>query len=422
MSSTTIGLDFGTTNTVVSVRKNNSVTTLKFRTRHGESSTIRTVLALWQDVNSSAITSAVGRDALAEFTEFPEDTRLIQSLKSYAANGLFRQSMIYGKPYTFAALMQLFLSKVFALTDIDISRDVTKIVVGRPVKFAGYSPDAELALSRYREALGALGLTDVSFVQEPVAAALAFAQQLQKDATVLIGDFGGGTTDFSILRLDASSGHARHKVLGVGGIGIAGDQFDYRIMDKVVLPLVGKGTEYKSIGKILELPKHAFDSMARWNELSFLRHSKQYRELQELADSSLAPNKLDRLFAIVDNSRGLSLYDAIAKVKQHLSMHENAMLLYPGLGHDQGIPITRSDFEAWIAGDLQRIDTALATTLDSTKLKPENIDAIFLTGGTSLVPAVRQLFATRFGEAKLNGGDELVSVAKGLIEAGTLST
>ena len=150
-----IGLDFGTTNTVISIRDGNSVKTVTFRTRHGRSSTIRTVLALWQDVNARQmqINRAVGRDAIAEFTHFPEDTRLIQSLKSYAANSLFRQTMVYGKPYTFADLMHAFLEELFTLTDLKVPSEISRIVVGRPVKFAGYNPDPQLALTRYGEGL-----------------------------------------------------------------------------------------------------------------------------------------------------------------------------------------------------------------------------------------------------------------------------
>ena len=262
-----------------------------------------------------------------------------------------------------------------------------------------------------------LGIPAFGYVYEPVAAALAFAARLTRDATVLIADFGGGTTDFSILRLDATSGKTQHKVLGVGGIGIAGDQFDFRLMDHAILPLIGKHTLYQSMGKQLELPRHAFEGVARWSELSFLRTSRQYRELQGMFHTCLEQDKVQRLFNIVDGNKGLALYDAVAKAKQQLSSDAKAVLQFDELGKPEGITITRADFETWIAPDLARIETALEAALESAQCDAPKIDAVFMTGGTSLVPAVRRLFETKFGEAKMHGGEELISVAKGLVDA-----
>jgi hypothetical chaperone protein len=406
MSPITLGLDFGTTNTVVSCRHGNDVTTLNFSTKHGLLDTVRTVLALWQDPSQPHSSIAVGRDALAEFSEFPEDTRLIQSLKSYAANPLFRQAMILNKPYTFTLLMQAFIEQLFRLSDVDLAT-VGKIIVGRPVKFAGYNPDENLALARYREVFSAIGIPDIEFVYEPVAAALTFARRLTKSATVLIADFGGGTTDFSVLKLSNTT----HEVLGVGGIGIAGDQFDYRIVVNAVLPHLGLGTSYRSMGgKTLELPKHVFHALARWNELSFLRSNKEYAELQDLHAHATAPEKLNRFFHIVDHSKGLDLYDAVSSVKRQLSTQDEALLHFENLN----IAIKRDDFESWIADDLERIANALSTSMDNIGCADDDIDSVFLTGGTSLVPSVRNIFANRFGAHKLHAGDELISVAKGL--------
>jgi hypothetical chaperone protein len=406
MSLHTLGLDFGTTNTVVSMRRGNDVSTLNFDTRHGLLDTVRTVLAMWQDPSKPVSSIAVGRDALAEFSEFPDDTRLIQSLKSYAANPLFRQSMILNKPYTFALLMQSFIEQLFRLSDVDLST-VGKITVGRPVKFAGYSPDEKLALTRYREVFTAIGVPEIEFVYEPVAAALTFARRLTKSATVLIADFGGGTTDFSVLKLSNTS----HEVLGVGGIGIAGDQFDYRIVVNAVLPHLGLGTQYRSMGgKTLDLPKHVFHSLARWNELSFLRSNREYAELQDLGAHAITPEKLNRFFHIVDHNKGLDLYDAVSALKRQLSTQDMATLHFENLD----IKISRDEFENWIADDLERISTSLHTTMEKIGCADENIDSVFLTGGTSLVPSVRRIFADRFGEHKLHAGDELISVAKGL--------
>jgi hypothetical chaperone protein len=321
--------------------------------------------------------------------------------------------MILNRPYTFAQLMGEFLQQLFRLSDIDLT-SVGKIIVGRPVKFAGYNPDEKLALARYREVFTAIGIPDVSFIYEPVAAALTFARRLKTSATVLIADFGGGTTDFSVLRLAAPGANVSHEVLGVGGIGVAGDQFDYRIVVNAILPHLGLGTQYRSMDKSLDLPSHAFNSLARWNELSFLRNTREYDELKSLLRHAAAPEKLQRFFHVVDHSKGLDLYDAVSTVKRELSNRSEATLHFENIN----ITISRKDFETWIAPDLQRIAAALNVTLEKIGCADSEIDSVFLTGGTSLVPAVRQIFADRFGAEKLHAGDELISVAKGLSQAG----
>jgi hypothetical chaperone protein len=303
-------------------------------------------------------------------------------------------------------MMQAFIEQLFRLSDIELAT-VGKIIVGRPVKFAGYSPDETLALARYREVFTAIGVPQIEFVYEPVAAALTFARRLTKSATVLIADFGGGTTDFSVLKLSNTS----HEVLGVGGVGIAGDQFDYRIVVNAVLPHLGLGTQYRSMGgKTLDLPKHVFHALARWNELSFLRNNKEYAELQDLSAHATAPEKLNRFFHIVDHNKGLDLYDAVSALKRQLSTQDNATLHFENLA----IKISRDDFEKWIADDLERIATSLNTTMEKIGCADDEIGSVFLTGGTSLVPSVRKIFADRFGAHKLHAGDELISVAKGL--------
>ncbi len=214
-----------------------------------------------------------------------------------------------------------------------------------------------------------------------------------------------------MLRLKAPQDKSPHDVLGVGGVGIAGDQFDYRIVTNAILPHLGLGTHYKSMGgKSLELPKHVFNSLARWNELSFLRTTGEYDELKDLLRYAEDPAMLNRFFHIVDHSKGLDLYDAVSNLKRQLSTHGAATLNFENLKID----ITRKDFENWISDDLTRIATALSSTLEKIGCEDQAIDSVFLTGGTSLVPAVRKIFSARFGENKIHAGDELISVAKGL--------
>jgi hypothetical chaperone protein len=416
----TLGLDFGTTNTVLSLCEGGVANTVALQSNGIGTDTVRTVLALWNDDTKKAQDlpqSEIGPWALAEFNRFPEDTRFIQSMKTYAASKAFENSVIFGKPYSYAELMHLFLKRLLELTKLNVD-EFPKVVVGRPIRFAGFSANAELAMARYSEALAKLQLHDVRYVHEPVAAAFSFARRLTGSATVLIADFGGGTTDFSLLHFDVASSRVTPKILGVGGVGIAGDQFDYRIMENTILPHLGRHSSYLSMGKEFELPNGVFSSLARWNELSFLRHSRQFRDFKKLLPACLAPEKVEKLIAIVDDNQGPSIHAAVSDVKQSLTPQKSAALRHSYLGANTELVIDRDDFEAWIRDDIALIGKAMQATLDGAGVDENSVDLVFMTGGSSLVPAIRRMFSDKFGAGKLRGGEELVSVSTGLALVG----
>ena len=149
-----------------------------------------------------------------------------------------------------------------------------RVVIGRPVSFAGASPDEALARERYEAALRAVGFEEIHHVYEPVAAAYFFAQRLNTDATILVADFGGGTSDFSVVNFSVGASGLDYKPLAHAGVGVAGDAFDYRIIDRVVARAFGKGSEFMSWGKILPVPNSYFTRFSRWNELSLMRTSR----------------------------------------------------------------------------------------------------------------------------------------------------
>ena len=177
------------------------------------------------------------------------------------------------------------------------------LVLGRPVKFAGQNADAETAKARYEAAFTRFGFDRIVHVLEPVAAAYYYAQRLTRSANVLVGDFGGGTSDFSILRFDGTEGNFRAFPLAHAGVGLAGDTFDYRIIDAVISPRLGKGSLYESWGKFLTVPSHYFAAFAKWNELCLLKHSPAMRELKALAKQSTEPGKLENLIHLIESAQ-----------------------------------------------------------------------------------------------------------------------
>jgi hypothetical chaperone protein len=210
----------------------------------------------------------------------------------------------------------------------------------------------------------------------------------------------------------------RAKALGHGGVGIAGDRFDYRIIDHVVLPQLGKGTTYRSMGKSLELPRSCFASFANWHELSIMKGSRDFRELKEVAIFSEAPERVRRFIALVESDQGYRLYKAVSDVKEALSRDEAARFFFQGPGFTIEQDITRAQFEEWIAEELEAIEATLDKVLANASIGSGDVDRVFLTGGSSFVPAVRAIFERRFGAHRVEAGNEFVSIANGLATIG----
>jgi hypothetical chaperone protein len=212
-----------------------------------------------------------------------------------------------------------------------------------------------------------------------------------------------------------SAGASRRvTALGHAGVGLAGDAFDTRIIDQVVSPRLGKGGEYRVMGKPLPIPPAWYASFARWHQLPLMRGPKTLREIAEVARTADHPERLHQLVRLIEDEAGYSLYRAVSAAKAALSGAEEAVLLFRHEDFTIEAPISRRDFEAWITPDLARMDAAVGAALADAGLPAERVDRVFLTGGTSLVPAVRNLFVRRFGEERIFGGGEFVSVAEGL--------
>lgn len=411
-----IGVDFGTTNTVLAgLGVDGKSKLLELRTGNSLRTSLRTTLGFRidpDDVNQTV--AEAGELAIDQFIDDPEGTRFLQSIKTYAASKLFRGTRIHHKFFLFEDLLQEFFDCFWRYSCSHEIGSINRMIIGRPVRFAGNTPDEQLALERYRKAFARQGVDELLFVYEPVAAAFHFARQLTQSATVLVADFGGGTTDYSIVRFDVGDNGISARPLGHGGIGIAGDQFDYRIIERLILPELGKGSRYSSMGRMLDIPSSLFTNFARWDRLSVFKNSQDYQELKKLVRVSDAPEKLELLIALVDSDQGYPLYKAVSEVKQALSCQPEAQLNYAEIGQNFAPWVKREDFEFWIDPDLNRMRTALDEMMNRCAVADEDIDNVFLTGGSSFVPAVRRIFEDRFGKCRVETGDQLVSIASGL--------
>ena len=409
-----LGLDFGTTNTVLFSAEGQGAAAPVIA-GNADNPAQRSALCFWEDEDHPRKPFVeAGTAAITQFLEHADECRFLQSMKTFSASKSFQRAMIFGQRYGFDDLLFTYIDRLRSYADGALDVLPERVVVGRPVEYAGHNPDPELAMERYKSALTRLGFSEVLFVLEPVAAAFFYARTLSTPTNVLVADFGGGTSDFSVMRFEPNGAHPTAVPIGQGGVGVAGDNFDYRIINHVILPELGKGSRFDSMGKTLTFPDSYFSAFSRWNQLSIFKTSPEFRDFQKLHRYAHDPEKIGRLIDFVEEEQGYALYQAVSDAKARLSGEAEVTLRFPPLGDDFRPVIKRADFEGWIARDLEKISTALEQTLTSCGVSHGEIDKVFLTGGSSFVPAVRQIFSDRFGPERIETGDELLSIAHGL--------
>ena len=415
MSALTLGIYFGTTNTVVALADASGPARLvRFPAPEGELFAFRSCLSFHQGDRPNDRMIAAGPWAIDAYVEDPAETRFIQSFKSFAAAESFSETQILGRRFRFEDLLSTFLLRLRAYADAGMAELPDRVIVGRPVTFVGGAPNEALALSRYEAAFERMGFSEILYAYEPVGAAFFFARELDHDATVLVGDFGGGTSDFSIIRFERQAGEIVSHPLGRSGVGVAGDAFDYRIIDNLVSPALGKGSSYMSFGKTLPIPNRYYSTFARWDQLALMRASRDMREIRALEREATEPEKIARLIEVLDENYGYQLYRSVSRLKEALSSQDAAEFAFDAGTISLKGGVKRATFEGWIAPELGLIETAVDAALANAGLQPGEVDRIFLTGGSSLVPAVRDIFHRRFDASRIETGAELESIASGL--------
>jgi len=405
-----LGLDFGTTNSVAAISRGDAAELVLFDGPEAKDAVFRSALCFWEE---DGLSVDAGPWAIREYLAFPQDSRFLQSFKSVAASASFEHATIFDRRYSFEDIGRLFLKKMAARSGGALDHGAARVVVGRPVEYAGARPDEALARTRYDAMFGALG-AEIHYVYEPLGAAFSYASRITDPATILVADFGGGTSDFSVVRIAAPGAARRCEPLGHAGVGIAGDRFDFRIVNHLVMPLLGKGGSYRSFDKVLEIPGGYFADFADWSRLALMRNRRTLADLERLRRSAIDPEAIGRMIAVIEQELGYQLYDAVGQLKRALSAAETARFHFTGAGLSIEADVERAQFEAWIAPDIVRIEAAVDRALAVAGTEPGAIDRVFLTGGTSLTPRIRRLFVDRFGEERIASGGELTSIAHGL--------
>ncbi|HSD86098.1 MAG TPA: Hsp70 family protein, partial [Kofleriaceae bacterium] len=292
-----VGIDFGTTNSAVGIADERGEVRL---VPLGDASYWRTVLYFEPGGGLAA-----GAPAIARYLETEGEGRLVQSIKSHLASATFTRTQILGRRWALDDMIAAYLRLVRAASPIDLGR---RCVIGRPVRYWGAESDDDdaRAVARMRDALGKAGFDEVVFEYEPVGAAARYAAKLDHEELIVVADFGGGTTDFSVIRV----GGGAARVLATGGIGISGDAFDARVIDAVVAPAMGRGSRYTvdSFGGDAPVPAWLYGHLRRWHLLSFLKEESTQRLLERVAQGAREPERIARLVTVVEDDLGLPLH------------------------------------------------------------------------------------------------------------------
>jgi hypothetical chaperone protein len=417
-----IGIDFGTTNSSIAwVNRSDEVQLAKFPYLGSLTDSYRSLLYLQQvkEGGVNTLKSWTGPEGIEHYLSAETTGRLIQSLKSYLSSRNLQSTEVFGRRYTLEDLIARILRDLREKAEHQFGIKIRSAVVGRPVHFSGAEKeeDDRYAEGRLKSAFELAGYESVEFEMEPVAAAHYYESMLDHDELVLIGDFGGGTSDFSLIHVGPTvrrRGRVSSGIVGNAGVGIAGDTFDAKIVRHLVSPALGAGSQLRSLGKILTVPNWVYIRLERWHHLSLLRAKDVLDMLKGVHAQSLEPDKIGALIHFIKEGLGFHLHRAVQKVKCDLSNDPVATFRFSDGLVDLAAEVERASFEAWISEDLARISKCVDSLLSSAGVLPKDVDMVFLTGGSSFVPALRRIFEVRFGEKQIRGGNEFTSVARGL--------
>lgn len=407
------GLDFGTSNSTVACALGGGPALVAVE---GDKTTIPSSIFFDFDDGSAYF----GRKALQAYVEGNEG-RLMRSLKSVLGHALLDETVrIKRRAYTYGDIIGLLVAHLKRAADAAAGADISHVVMGRPVHFVDDDPKADQKAQDSLEAIArAQGFRHVEFQYEPIAAALDYEQSVHEEQYALIADIGGGTSDFSIVRV-SPEGRARADrsadVLANKGVHIGGTDFDRLLSMKAVMPHFGLNSETKSHfgGKLLAVPNAYFGDLSTWHRINLLYSRETLRELADLEKRSLSPALLRRLHAVVEQRQGHSIALGVEKAKIALSDYEKSDIDLSEIEAGLTIEVSRQTLQASVEDRLSSLRRASAETLRQAGLQNEAIDVIFLTGGSTAIPAVRAAVTEIAPRARVVEGDLFGSVGLGL--------
>jgi hypothetical chaperone protein len=361
-----------------------------------------------------------GAEAIEQYGENAAEGRLFRSLKKFLPESSFTGTAIHGKFLSIHDLIAVFLTEMRSRANEHFQQDVTAVMLGRPALFGDSDGEDSIAELRLHKAAKAAGFKDIQFCPEPVAAAYEFRHQLTEVRTVLIADFGGGTSDFTVLRMGPQR-FCNEDILSTHGLSIAGDRFDGMMMRHLIAPNFGSEVTYRMphTNADMRIPQRLLNYLSSPADIGFLSRDEIMTFLKKAQQWATDPGdakKMNRLFALVEEHLSYKLYKAIESTKIALSSHSLALFSFrhPELDVEQEILAPR--FDQVTQPLVESITSALDETLNRAGLRADQIEIVCCTGGTAKIPALNRELVRRFGADKLRQHRHFHSVIGGLAD------
>lgn len=411
-----IAIDFGTTNTLAGILVDQKTELLKLDPFATDQSIFRTLLYFPHSEKAY-----YGAEAVQQYLENEAEGRLFRSFKSHLPNPNYLGTAVGNRVLPLEDMVGLFLLEVKKRAEKLTGHKFTKALLGRPARYSMDPVKDGLASHRMKKAAQFAGFEDFLLVPEPFAAAWNLRSQIEKEKLVLIGDFGGGTSDFTLMRLHPKT-FKKEDVLSIQGCPKAGDMLDSVFMKNKLNVHFGAQSEYRlPLGSnVLKMPPAILDKLNLPAWIVHLQEKETFEFIKTVQKCSLgaeARKYVDQLIVLVEDQRIFAFFEEIEKTKKALSKELQVPFVFDEPGISVKEIIERAQFEKWSEPLVSEIFKVMDDMLLEAQVKPEDIDLICLTGGTAQAPLIRAALESRFDHAKLQTTQAFHSVISGLTQA-----
>ncbi len=406
------GLDFGTSNSTIGVfNKHNNISMVPLE--QGKP-ILRS--AIFFDYERGGC--LFGQQGVNEYL-LGTHGRLMVSLKSILGSSLMQEkTLIHNSLVSYTDILGTLIRYIKLQAEKKLGYELSKVVLGRPVRFHDYDDKRDLlAENTLREVALKQGFKTVLFQFEPIAAALTYEQTITKEQLALIVDLGGGTSDFSVIRLrpDVGGKDRFEDVLANKGIHIGGTDFDRKFNLQSVMPELGLGGEMRGISGNIQIPSSYYHDLTTWHTINSLYTHQTQRALKSIWNVAEQKNRIERLMNVIKRQQGHKILNEIEQGKCLLSQAEQISLDLTFIENNFMLNVERARFQEIIHDKVEQLVETLLDTVKEAGVSNEVIDSIFFTGGSTQIPMIRQAVAKHFPTAAIIQGDVFSSVGRGLI-------
>lgn len=412
------GIDFGTSNSALSINVDGQNHAIDIDQYSLNKKLLKSIIFY----DYSEKTYFYGSEAVDRYIESDAEGRYIQSIKTFLPDTSFKDTRIGGKSRTIEDIVSMILKRIKNTGEQYLGYQVHDVVIGRPVIFSPIAEKEQAAEQRLLKAAQLSGFKNVHLEYEPIAAARCYEETLgeRDEQVVLVCDFGGGTSDFSVIKLcgkAARSHHDRKKdILSLGGVYIGGDSLDSRLMWEEIAHQFGREAMllYPMTDSPVKMPVSIMDRLKQWHLIPQLNTPKTMSFLNEIKHFTQDKEHIENLLSLIENNYGYSLFKAIEQSKIELSSADCSEIKYSDYTISLKRQVSIERFNEVIYKQVKSLQDCILKTVFDAGLQVADIDKVMLTGGTSNVPLIHRFLVETFGHEKMTTTDAFTSVGQGL--------